>query len=140
MSDLLLLVHAAATWFMVGLIWFVQVVHYPLFADVGVAGWTAYADRHRSRTTLVVGPVMLVELATAAAIALDPPEGGRVLAWAGLALVGVVWLSTGLVQVPLHGRVAGEPEPRLIRALVLTNWLRTAAWTARGVLALLLIG
>lgn len=31
----LLLVHAAATWAMVGLVWFVQVVHYPLFAQVG---------------------------------------------------------------------------------------------------------
>lgn len=26
----ILVVHAAATWFMVGLIWFVQVVHYEL--------------------------------------------------------------------------------------------------------------
>jgi hypothetical protein len=28
----LLLAHAAATLFMVGVIWFVQLVHYPLFA------------------------------------------------------------------------------------------------------------
>ena len=35
---LLLLLHAAATLFMTGLIWFVQVVHYPLFARVGEDG------------------------------------------------------------------------------------------------------
>ena len=32
---LLLLLHAGATFFMCGLIWFVQIVHYPLFAQVG---------------------------------------------------------------------------------------------------------
>ena len=31
----LLAAHAAATWALVGLIWTVQVVHYPLFALVG---------------------------------------------------------------------------------------------------------
>ena len=33
--DVLLLVHAASTLFMAGVIWFVQVVHYPLMASVG---------------------------------------------------------------------------------------------------------
>ena len=33
---------AAATWFMAGLHWFVQVVHYPLFADVGTERFIAY--------------------------------------------------------------------------------------------------
>lgn len=31
----LLLVHAAVTLYMTGVIWFVQVVHYPLFSCVG---------------------------------------------------------------------------------------------------------
>ena len=41
-----LLANAAATLFMTGLIWFVQVVHYPLFAFVSGPGAAAYAARH----------------------------------------------------------------------------------------------
>ena len=36
----LLLVHLAATWFLAGLIWVIQLVHYPLFAAVERADLT----------------------------------------------------------------------------------------------------
>jgi hypothetical protein len=39
-------VHLAATAAMVGLIWFVQVVHYPLFASVGADEFVAYENAH----------------------------------------------------------------------------------------------
>jgi hypothetical protein len=51
-----------------------------------------------------------------------------------LGLLAVNWLSTAAVQVPLHGRLAREYEEQAHRALVRTNWVRTAAWTARGAL------
>ncbi len=41
--ELLLLGHVGATLFMVGLIWFVQVVHYPLFGHVGGEGFVLLA-------------------------------------------------------------------------------------------------
>ena len=50
------LVHAAATWFLVGLIWIIQVVHYPLFARVGEDGFVAYEAAHTRLISLVVGP------------------------------------------------------------------------------------
>lgn len=46
----LLTTHLFATAAMVGLIWFVQVVHYPLFASVGADGFTDYETAHRRRT------------------------------------------------------------------------------------------
>ena len=36
-----LLTHLAATLYMVGVIWFVQVVHYPLFARAGAEGFAS---------------------------------------------------------------------------------------------------
>ena len=56
--------------------------------------------------------------------------------WAGLALLAVIWLSTALVQVPLHRRLQGGFDAAAHRRLVRTNWLRTAAWTLRAALAL----
>jgi hypothetical protein len=51
--------------------------------------------------------------------------------------VAVAWLSTAFVQVPLHAALpsaAGDERAALIARLVASNWLRTAAWTLRGVL------
>ncbi|MGD1914810.1 MAG: hypothetical protein ACFCBV_01300 [Phycisphaerales bacterium] len=136
MIETVALIHAAATWFMVGLIWFVQVVHYPLFARVGGDGWPAYSTSHQARTTMVVGPVMLAEFATAAALLVLVPG---VLSIGGAVLLGLVWASTFFVQVPLHGKLERGHDATLVRRLVMTNWLRTFLWTARGVLAVLLL-
>ena len=131
------LVHLGATLLMVGVIWTVQVVHYPLFAGVGADGWAAYEAAHQSRITLVVGPLMVVELVTAVWLVLDRPEALPVWAFVlGAALVGVIWASTAFVQVPIHSALGGAFDADAHARLVATNWIRTAAWTARGGLVL----
>lgn len=130
-----LLIHALVTWFMTGLIWFVQVVHYPLMAAVGSPGFAAYEAAHSRRTTWVVAPVMLAEAATAAVLV----AGGRAFvpgwqSWLGLALVAVIWLSTALAQVPQHRKLGRGFDPRAHARLVSSNRLRVAAWTARSLL------
>ncbi|NBC10836.1 MAG: hypothetical protein GVY24_03760 [Planctomycetes bacterium] len=143
----LLLVHAGATWFMTGLIWFVQVVHYAMFDRVGDApagsagqGYVRYQHDHMRLTTWVVGPVMLVEAATAAALVVLRPVGvPGSLAWAGLLLVVALWASTAALQVPAHRRLTLGFDPAAHRRLLRTNWLRTAMWSARGILALWMI-
>jgi hypothetical protein len=136
-QELVLIVQAVASGAMCGLIWFVQAVHYPLFAAITGDRSRDFASEHQARTTPVVLPFMLAELATAAAIAVWPPAGvGRGPAAAGLGLVGVIWLSTFLVQVPLHGRLAAEGHTSAtVARLVRGNWVRTIAWTLRAILA-----
>ncbi len=131
----LLLANLSLTLVLTGLIWTIQLVHYPLFANVGAEAWRAYHAAHNTRITVLVAPLMVAELLVAVAWVLSP--GGRPgAAWLGLALVLVAWGSTMLVSVPLHGRLAQGLDPALIGALVTTNWIRALAWTARGVLLL----
>ncbi len=132
MTAILLWLHAASTLWMVGLIWFVQIVHYPLFALVGRDQFQLYESTHQRRTTLVVGPPMLIEAMTAVLFVVAPP--GDVPRWIpliGLALVVITWLSTALLQVPCHQRLADGFDDVIARRLVRTNWIRTIAWTAR---------
>ncbi|HVP60337.1 MAG TPA: hypothetical protein VMT11_07250 [Myxococcaceae bacterium] len=131
----LLLVQAAATAYMTGLIWFVQVVHYPLLHAVPPSDLPAYEARDQRRTGLVVGPPMLVELVTAvAAVRWRPPELPALWAWAGVTLLGVIWASTAFVQVPLHDALERAHDSGRIRLLVASNWFRTVGWTARALL------
>lgn len=131
-------IHAFATLAMVGLIWFVQVVHYPLFARVGPDTYTAYQSAHMRRTSLVVGPLMLAELATACLILLRS-WSSRPVAIAGLILLAIAWLSTFFLQVPRHATLQRGFEPHTAASLVSTNWIRTIAWSSRGILALVML-
>jgi hypothetical protein len=129
----LLIANAASTFFMTGLIWFVQIVHYPLFAAVGTAEFPAYSRLHQSLTTFVVGPPMLVEALTAGMLVVARPTGVSAwLAWTGFALVIVIWASTALLQIPAHGRLASGFDASTAATLVSSNWVRTAAWSARA--------
>lgn len=136
----ILLANAAATLFMTGLIWFVQIVHYPLFASVGTAEFAAYSRSHQSLTTFVVGPPMLVEALTAVLLVSSRPASVPAwMPWTGLVLVGIIWLSTAALQVPAHARLAGGFDGATAAALVSTNWIRTIGWTLRGVLVSLML-
>jgi len=137
-TEIILAAQALASAAMCGLIWFVQVVHYPLFACTDTTHSPDYPDENQRRTAPVVIPPMLVEAATATLIAINPPPAiGRPAALAGLAMVAALWLSTLLVQMPLHGQLkhAGH-TPETVTALVQSNWARTILWSARAVLAI----
>lgn len=137
MLPFVVLVNLAATLIMTGLIWFVQVVHYPLFGSVEPDSFRAYSGLHNRLTTYVVMPPMLVELVTAALLCiLGPPAIPAVAAWTGLGLVGVIWASTFFLQVPRHDILGRGFRPDIHQRLVVTNWIRTMAWTARGLLML----
>ncbi len=132
---MLLLAHAALTWALCGLILTVQWVHYPLFARVGDGAFVPYELEHTRRITALVGPLMLGELLTGAVLAWrSPPSAPAWAVWLGLALIALIWGMTALVQSPLHGRLSRGWDERAWRALVRSNWGRTALWLARGLL------
>lgn len=136
----ILLANAVSTLFMTGLIWFVQVVHYPLFAAVGAESFPAYSRLHQQLTTLVVGPPMLVEALTAGLLVVSRPPGvSAALAWAGLGLVVLIWLSTALLQIPSHGRLVSGFNAETGAFLVSTNWIRTIAWSARAAIVVAML-
>ncbi len=133
------MLHLGATCYMLGLIWFVQVVHYPLMDRVAPPAFPAFEAEHMRRTGLVVAPVMLLELGTALLIVhlrLLPVS----LALANLVLLGIIWASTFLVQAPAHRRMRAGFLGPTHRRLVRTNWLRTLLWTLRAVLLLWALG
>jgi hypothetical protein len=48
----------------------------------------------------------------------------------------VIWLSTALLQSPRHRELGGGFDAASYRFLVASNWLRTACWSARGLVVL----
>lgn len=127
--------HAFVTLFMTGLIWFVQVVHYPLFGKIGKMDFAEYEAQHTRRTGRLVSGPMLLELGLAAALVWAT---SGTAAWCGLGLLGIIWLSTALGQVPMHRRLEKGFDNEAHRQLVVGNWVRTIGWSLRGVLAIVM--
>ncbi len=133
MSDFFHLTHAAATWFMVGLIWVIQTVHYPLWVHVNnPEDSILFHSRHSRSIATLVAIVGGMEFATAAWLAFVEPHW---LTVSGVAALTAVWGVTGLVQIPLHRRLSLNWDAATIRRLVASNWIRTALWTIRGAIA-----
>lgn len=130
----LILAHSAATLYMTGVIWFVQLVHYPLFNRV-TENFPRFAISHASRTGWVVMAPMVIELVSAVGLFWNWPAQIPKLFW-GINLIGVlaIWASTFLVQVPCHERLQKGFDQATYERLVQTNWLRTGIWSLRCLL------
>ncbi len=122
---------------MAGILWYVQVVHYPLFARVGPEAWSAYHADHERRSGWLIAPLMIVELGSATAIVILGGHGALALVGLGLALT--TWVLTFTLAVPLHRRLNNAHDSSTITRLIAINWLRTAIWTAHGLVALALV-
>ena len=140
MSEFALLANASASLMMTGLIWFVQVVHYPLLAQFGSSQSTQVAVEHQRRTSWVVGPPMAVEGVTTLILLAKQPEGvSALLPWVNAVLLAIALGSTIFISVPLHARMAQSHDDNTGQRLVLTNWPRTFAWSARAALCIVMI-
>ena len=129
------LLNLLSTWYMVGLIWMVQIVHYNLMDRVGTEEFVRYETDHGRLITPIVLVPMLVEIASAFALLfVSPPGFPRWAAWVGLAIVLVIWMSTAFLQVPYHNQLMKGFTESAYRGLVGSNWLRTILWTVRGVM------
>jgi hypothetical protein len=132
-ADVILATQLASTWAMVGLIWFVQLVHYPLFARIEATHFPEFEQDHQRRTGWIVAPLMLTEGVSAVGLVwISTSTTDRLLASIALAMLVAIALSTFLWQVPLHERLSRGWNSEVHQRLVQSNWLRTILWTARG--------
>lgn len=135
----MLFAQLATTLAMTGIIWLVQIVHYPLFQFVGDARYREFHQAHMNWISYVVAPTMIVEALTAGLLVFYPPNNAQTWQiWTGLILVAMIWASTFFLQVPLHEKLAQGFDADTHRALVNTNWIRTIGWTSRAALVLLM--
>ena len=134
-----LVANLAGTALMVGFIWTIQVLTYPMMKAVPAEGFVAFELMHRDRVTTVLAVLAPTEIIATAGVVLFVDDVPRWLSIGAAALLFAIWLSTLLFYAPLHMRLSTGFDPVVHQRLVRTNWVRTAAWTARGAAAIAMI-
>jgi hypothetical protein len=127
----LIIFNLAVSWGLLVLIWLVQVIIYPGLQRLPAGDFSDTHRRYVKRISLIVGPLMIFEVVlTAMWIFYDPAAGSILCA----TLVCVVWLSTFVLQVPIHNFLTSGKDEQRIRRLVATNWIRTGAWSLKALI------
>tara|TARA_R100001143_G_scaffold44720_1_gene40085 strand:+ start:2095 stop:2532 length:438 start_codon:yes stop_codon:yes gene_type:complete len=138
MIDSILLVNIFSSFFMCGVIWLVQLVHYPFFFRADRTQFTEHIRFHGFRISFIVLPVMTLELISSILLTIYAPDF-QALHLIGLIVVLLIWVSTFLLQVPQHAKLVDKFDENAILKLVRTNWIRTILWSIKSGLALYLI-
>lgn len=126
--------HAFSCFFMTGLIWLVQMVHYPAYRFMNISVFKNYQNFHTTTITFVVGPIMVLEIFTGLSIlVLQKFSLFSSINFLGLVLI---WIATLVWSVPKHGQLAQGYNHLVIESLISTNWARTVLWTLRSILIL----
>ena len=128
----LAVIHLLSTGFMVGLIWTIHVVHYPLFAFVPEP-YEPFQSEHMRRITRLLVVPWGIEVSTALGLILTAGTASQQL-WSlvGGALVVAIVAVTGLLAAPAHGRLLERFDEQEHRQLMRIDFVRTLLWTARG--------
>lgn len=124
------------TFALFGLIWTIQIVHYPSFHFVETAKFKDFEAFHSKRISIIVIPLMMTELVVSIAM-LFLRQGTA--SYANFGIVLLVWLSTFLLSVPRHNKLIKGKDDQVISELILTNWPRTILWSLKSIIVFKLL-
>jgi hypothetical protein len=130
----ILIINLAIALIATGLIWTIQLVHYPSMKFIPEEKFTAYHNFHTQRISILAMPIMLIELFTSLGLFYQNGSSYNHIFTINLILVILIWISTFLIQVPMHNTLSSAKNARVLNNLILSNWIRTILWTARSLL------
>ena len=119
----------ASTLYMTGIVWFAQIVHYPLLGRNKDDSFSDFAREYQRRTLWVVTPGLAGELASATLLVIIAPQ---LTSWLGMLLLGAIWLLTLRFQIPQHLALKRGYSEQIHRHLVQGNLVRSLLWTIRA--------
>ena len=126
----MLILHLISTSVMVGVIWVIQLVHYPSFHFVELKQYTTFQRFHMARISYVVIPAMLTELFTLILIVISMDQIDTLVLASAILLI-FIWLMTAVFFSGVHQKLTLGYDQTVVDKLVKLNWGRTLLWTLR---------
>ena len=121
-------VHFLSTSLMVGIIWVIQLLHYPAFNFIKESDYVEFQHFHMQRISFIVVPVMILELFSAFMLVYYVRSNLLILC---LIILLFIWLITFVFFTKLHQSLLGGYDKIIVDKLVQINWSRTVLWSLR---------
>jgi hypothetical protein len=139
-SQLYLLLWSVLSFWVLGQIWLVQIVIYPLFARVGTAEYIGYHRFYTSRIPPVVILPGFASFLLPIALTFFGPDVPAWMTAANIATGIVGLLVTVLLEIPRHRLLErGGKNDVTIAELIRYNWPRTASITAQAAVTMAML-
>ena len=127
---LVLIAHLIFSSVMTGVIWVIQIVHYPSFHFIEKELYTAFQRFHMNKISIIVIPIMLAELITGILLLFDKSSKNPFLTISLIMLI-LIWAITGVFFAKAHNKLIIGYQELVVNQLVVMNWIRTLLWTLR---------
>lgn len=126
-----------------GLIWTMQLVHYPAFRYIDPQKAISFALFHQGKISFIVAPLMLGEVISALVLGAAAWSEHRSLMMylINAVLIAMIWCLTFFQSMPCHQQLAEtallkdsaglQQRQQIIDTLIRTNWLRTGCWSLK---------
>lgn len=114
---------------MFGIIWIIQLLHYPAYRYIDKNLFLSYQRFHQKRISIVVMPLMLMELISSLLYFIHHHH--TIFDYLNLLTVISLWAATFLFFMPLHEKLKLGYCLKTVNSLINTNWLRTGIWSLR---------
>ena len=121
-------IHFLSTSLMVGIIWVIQLLHYPTFHFIKQSDYVEFQHFHMQRISFIVVPVMIIELLSGFMLVYYFRSNLFILC---LIILLVIWLITFVFFTKLHQSLLGGYDKIIVDKLVQINWSRTVLWSLR---------
>ena len=131
----MLAMHLALASIMVGVIWVIQLVHYPSFRFTDREKYVSFQIFHMRNISFIVVPVMILEFLSGLLLVLYHSNHESLLRISFILLL-IIWLVTALFFAQIHQKLSKGYDETLVRNLVSLNWIRTLLWTIRTIIIL----
>jgi hypothetical protein len=129
MLDVCVYVGLVSTLYMTGIVWFAQLVHYPMIDRGDPATFQAFARDYQRRTLWVVTPALAGEIGSAILLLGLWPSVQSVV---GTATLAAIWVPTAFWIIPAHLKLKRGYDRELHLRLVRSNLVRSFLWTLRA--------
>ena len=128
--SLILYIHLIFTSIMVGVIWVIQLVHYPSFHFIKPDIYTVFQKFHMEKISIIVMPMMIAELITVLLL-LYNEDSKNILIIISFILLIIIWGITAVFFSGVHNKLIAGYQETIVNNLVVMNWIRTLLWTMR---------
>jgi len=123
-----------------GVVWFMQVVHYPLLTYTNPDKWTEFNEKRRMYTMMLTYPLMAFEALTGFTLILlatQSPSYPYLAVSLGILLALLIY--TFMYLNPLLKKMTGPADEISHKKFIKLHWVRTIGWSLRLLLLILVV-